>query len=390
VKGVLVAVTRWFCRPLTVIGRAGLARGPVVFVANHASHADTAAVIAALPRRIRKELAPAAAEDYWFRSALKARVVRAFTGAFPFPRHGLTGIERGHALLQQGRSILLFPEGTRSKDGSVEEFRCGVGILARQGAVIVPVGLAGSREVFPKGTKLPRRAPVAVVFGEPRSFDQERSSEVIAKELCDEVCDLAARAAECLEHPKRSLYERMGRFARSRAAIALVFVWSVVEALWWPLIPDFLVAPLAIAAPSRALVLAGTATLGSVTGGVVAFHLGEVGELLAAHAPLVTPAMHEQAATWMNDEGAMGLLRQPLSGIPYKAFALRAADQLSLGGFVAFSALARGLRIVAVAAIFAGGGVALRKLWPRVFGAFLIAYCVVFAFGLNSTIEAWE
>jgi len=80
----------------------------------------------------------------------------------------------------------------------------------------------------------------------------------------------------------------------------------------------------------------------------------------------------EEAAAWMSDEGAgadadagrssaAGLLRQPLSGIPYKVFALRAADHVALPSFVAMSVVARGLRIVGVAAIFAGGGVAPRS-----------------------------
>jgi membrane protein YqaA with SNARE-associated domain len=101
--------------------------------------------------------------------------------------------------------------------------------------------------------------------------------------------------------------------------------------------------------------------------------------------------MHEQAVAWMSDAGAGGLLQQPLSGIPFKVFALRAAEAgLPLPGFVAMSVLARGLRIGAVAAIFAGGGLALQRVWPRIFGGFLVAYCVVFAVGLSATVESWR
>ena len=315
--------------------------------------------------------------------------MRALTGAFPFPRHGTQGIERAEALLASGRSVLLFPEGTRSRDGEVAPFRCGAGFLARLGVTIVPVGITGTRDVFPKGARLPRRAPVALVFGKARTFDASLAAEVIAKELRDDVCQLGAEARRNLPAKRPTVHERVAAFATSRAALWLVFGWSVAEAMWWPVIPDFLVAPLALAAPSRALLLAGVATAGSVTGGGVAFHLGGMGEWLTAHAPLLTPRMHEQAVAWMGDEGAVGLLRQPLSGIPYKVFALHAADHLALPGFVAMSLVARGARIAGVAAIFAAGGVALRRVWPKLFGPFLIAYCIMFAFGLNATINSW-
>jgi membrane protein YqaA with SNARE-associated domain len=287
--------------------------------------------------------------------------------------------------------VLLFPEGTRSKDGSIGEFRCGVGLLARRGATVVPVGLAGTQAILPKGRKTPCRAPVAVVFGHPRKFDPNTSPEDIARALRSDVCALAAQAEHSLVPPIPSFHQRIARFARSRTALWLVFCWSIAEALWWPIIPDFLVAPLALAAPSRWLVLAGVATAGSVLGGAVAFPLGSLGDWLAESAPLLTQRMHEQAAAWMNDSGVAGLLQQPLSGVPYKVFALRAAEAgLSLPGFIVMSVAVRGLRIGVVAAIFAGGGLALQRVWPRIFGAFLIAYCIVFAFGLSATVESWR
>lgn len=390
-KGLLYWVTRALCMPLNVTGRSQVPTEPVVFVANHSSHADTAAILAALPARVRRRLAPAAAEDYFFKGRIKGKLVRALTGAFPFPRHGCAGLERASVLLAEGRSVLLYPEGTRSRDGSVGEFRCGVGLLARRGVTVVPVGVAGTREILPKGMRTPSRAPVAVVFGERRSFGPDESPEDVARALRGDVCALAGQARRTLAPRTVSLHQRVARFARSRAALWLLFGWSFAEAMWWPIIPDFLVAPLALAAPGRWIVLAVAATGGSVLGGVAAFHLGSVGEWLASSAPLLTPRMHEQAATWMSDAGAGALLQQPLSGIPYKVFALQAAQAgLSPLGFGAMSIVARGLRIGAVAAIFAGGGLALQRVWPRIFGPFLVAYCIVFAFGLSATVASWR
>lgn len=390
-KGLLYWVTRWFCRPLTVTGRSRLPAGPVVFVANHSSHADTAVLLAALPRRARRELAPAAAEDYFFKGRLRGWFVRGLTGAFPFPRHGPAGLERACGFLGGGRSVLLYPEGTRSRDGSVAGFRCGVGMLVKRGATVVPVGIAGTREVLCKGNRLPRRAPVAVAFGAPRVFASDMSPEEISRALRRVVCSLAAEAQRDLAPPKPMLYERVATFARARAALWLVFAWAVAEALWWPLIPDFLVAPLALAVPARWFLLTAVATAGSVLGGVVAFQVGGTGEWFASNALLVTPRMNAQAMMWMTEAGAGALLKQPLSGIPYKVFALRSSDAgLGLGAFVAMSLVARGLRIAAVAAVFAGGGLSLQRVWRRTFGAFLLTYCIVFGFGLAGTVDSWR
>lgn len=390
-KGLLYCATRWFCRPLTVRGRSRVPAAPVVFVANHCSHADTAALLASLPPRVRRDLAPAAAEDYFFTGRIRGLLVRGLTGAFPFPRQGAAGLERSWALLRGGCSVLLYPEGTRSRDGSVAGFRCGVSILVQRGATVVPVGIAGTHAVLPKGRTVPRRAPVAVVFGKPRRFASHVSPEEVAKALRHDVCSLTAEAGRCLASSKPTLYDRLGAFAGSRHALRLVFAWAIAEALWWPLIPDFLVAPLALAAPTRWLVFAAAATAGSAVGGAVAFHLGGMGEWLPSHAPLLTPRMHEQAVVWMTEGGAGALLKQPLSGIPYKVFAWNSSDLgLDLPAFVGMTLAARGLRIAAVAAVFAGGGIGFRRVWPRVFGAFLIAYSIVFASGLAATVNSWK
>jgi 1-acyl-sn-glycerol-3-phosphate acyltransferase len=175
----LLPVARWCCRPLAVTGRDHLPAGPVVLVANHASHADTAAVLLALPRPLRKRLAPAAAEDYFFRRHAIGAVVSLLTGAFPFPRRGRAGIDRAAALLDSGWSVLLFPEGTRAGG----RFRCGAGILAARGIAVVPVGITGTAEVLPKGRRMPRRAQVRIVFGEPMRFDASTPPEAVAAVL---------------------------------------------------------------------------------------------------------------------------------------------------------------------------------------------------------------
>ena len=153
------AIKVW-CSPFSVEGRPAAA--PAVYVANHASHADTAAVRAAMGHEARRRLAVAAADDYFFSTPRRAGAFTLAVGAFPFPRSGDLGLRRADDLLSNGWSVLLYPQGTRSA-GS--EYRPGVLRLAAVGWPIIPIGIAGTDVVLPKGARRPWRAPTAVVFG---------------------------------------------------------------------------------------------------------------------------------------------------------------------------------------------------------------------------------
>jgi 1-acyl-sn-glycerol-3-phosphate acyltransferase len=137
--------------------------GPCIFAADHGSHLDSLAILAALPAVARARVRVAAAEDYWYRDPLRRMAVGAL-GGFPFERKGLAGIHRAIALVGAGHSILIYPEGTRGGG----PFRPGVGILAaRTGVPVIPVAVRGGRALWPKGRALPRRGPVTVAFGAP-------------------------------------------------------------------------------------------------------------------------------------------------------------------------------------------------------------------------------
>ena len=136
--------------------------GPVVFAANHSSHADTAALQLALARRGHGRVLTAGAEDYFFRTAPKRWLSR-LIGVFPFPRKGPVGLERATALLRDGHSVIIYPQGSR--DGG--EFKSGVAHLAAAGFAVVPVTIEGTDLLLPKGQWWPKRSDVRLVFGEP-------------------------------------------------------------------------------------------------------------------------------------------------------------------------------------------------------------------------------
>jgi 1-acyl-sn-glycerol-3-phosphate acyltransferase len=76
--------------------------------------------------------------------------------------------------IRQGHGVVLFPEGTRSRDGSLGRARGGIGmVIAKTGATVLPMRIFGSFEAFPRDAPLPRLLPVTVVIGEPLRFAPE-------------------------------------------------------------------------------------------------------------------------------------------------------------------------------------------------------------------------
>ncbi|MCX2715518.1 lysophospholipid acyltransferase family protein [Mycolicibacterium sp. J2] len=154
---------------LTVTGRWQV-RGGAVIVANHASHADTAVLLAALPPSAKVVFGAAA--DYWFDVPVRRLVATALIGVVPLRRTGggsyaellrVTG-----PLLKAGHTIVIYPEGTRSTDGGIAEFRSGALRLARDcGVPIVPVAVLGTADVLPKGGTFSPGSPMRVCIGDP-------------------------------------------------------------------------------------------------------------------------------------------------------------------------------------------------------------------------------
>jgi 1-acyl-sn-glycerol-3-phosphate acyltransferase len=188
----LVPALRGYCAPYRTDRPSTLdARRPVVIVANHASHLDAPAILAALPHHMRHRTAIAAADDYFYRQRVLGFAVSLGIGAFPFPRKGIVGLERAAELLDAGWNILIFPEGTRSPDGSLHPFRHGVGrLLAESHAPALPVGIVGAHTLWPRSSKLPRRGPLQVTLGQPWQPPTTDSPAAICAELQRRVATL--------------------------------------------------------------------------------------------------------------------------------------------------------------------------------------------------------
>ena len=148
---------------------------PVIFAANHSSHADTSLILHALPDRTREQTVVAAAADYWFKRPLLGNLVSLFLNTFPFSRTGgaQAQLHASSRLLKSGWNLVLFPEGSRSTDGRIQEFKPGVGHLANE---------TGTQRIMPKGQKLPLPGPARVRIGKPMTPNKgEGSREFTAR-----------------------------------------------------------------------------------------------------------------------------------------------------------------------------------------------------------------
>ena len=141
---------------------------PHVFYANHASHLDFVMIWSALPSRWRRDVRPVARMDYW-----NAGPARRFMAGHVF--HAVL-IQRSPAAikamaeeLDRHHSLILFPEGTRSGDGFIGEFKAGLYHLSRlrPEADLVPVLVENTGRILPKGEPLPVPMASRVVFGTP-------------------------------------------------------------------------------------------------------------------------------------------------------------------------------------------------------------------------------
>ncbi len=164
---------------------------PVIFVANHSSHIDAPLILTSLPREWRDRTAVGAAADYFFDVWWRATATALAFAAFPIDRRGKKkSTNTAVDLLHEGWNVVMFPEGTRSHDGWVAEFRVGAALLAIEAGVpVVPLAISGTYQAMPRGRSWPRPGrPAAIVrFGralvpgpneDPRAFTERIRSAI--------------------------------------------------------------------------------------------------------------------------------------------------------------------------------------------------------------------
>lgn len=198
-------LARYFIK-LRVMGKEKFDRldKPFLLIANHSSHLDAMVLTLALPWSVRKRLMVAAAADVfeeWDSSdaSFKEKFVRnsstfiAMLGLNIFPFQRYTGIKKSLEytgwIMDKGWSVMIFPEGKLSLDGTVKEFKSGVGLLVKEMDVqVIPAKIQGIYEIMDHRYRWPqKKGEVTIRFGDPIRFSSKATYEEITRRLEHEV-----------------------------------------------------------------------------------------------------------------------------------------------------------------------------------------------------------
>lgn len=142
--------------------------GAVIVAPNHASFLDPIIVGVAAPRKMNY-----LARDTLFKHRPFAKILQ-WVHVSPIRREAgdMNAFKLALTKLSDGEPVLIFPEGTRSQDGNLQEPKPGIGFLEKtSGAKILPCYVKGSRDAWPRHSRFPRVSPVSVYFGKPLRFE---------------------------------------------------------------------------------------------------------------------------------------------------------------------------------------------------------------------------
>lgn len=182
-----------------------------------------------------------------------------------------------------------------------------------------------------------------------------------------------------------AMYDGWRAFGDSRAAVVLIFVWALGEATVFPVLADFLLAALLLVGRRR-WVLAGACIAGMALGGIVSVLVARASPGFALDLlrdlPLVTESHIVRADRELADHGAAGFFLQPVSGIPFKAWAVLAGRQeLSPWLVIPVFIVARSARMLLIAGVAAILGRVLERELRDWFAVVAVAYVVLFTAG---------
>ena len=159
-----------------------------IYFANHNSHIDFILLWSSLPKDMRRRTRPVAASDYWTKDGFRRFLIQDTFNGVTIKRNRENNedpLEPIKDVMQQGYSIIFFPEGTRNLEDDVEllPFKSGLYNLHREfpDIDIVPVWISNLKRVMPKGALVPLPLLSTVIFGSPL----EQHIEMDKKEFLD-------------------------------------------------------------------------------------------------------------------------------------------------------------------------------------------------------------
>lgn len=203
------------------------AQPPFVITANHSSHLDALVIASALSLRWRDQISPLAAGDYFFSSKTRAGFSAMILNALPIwrqrqrgQRHELGDLR--DRLREQSAIYIVFPEGSRSRDGKLHEFKPGFATLvAGTDIPVLPCHLSGSCAALPLDKSVVRPRKIILQIGSPMTFETATNHATGWRQICDVVREktvaLQTSGTPIAKSPHGDLHDKLlltFRFAR--------------------------------------------------------------------------------------------------------------------------------------------------------------------------------
>lgn len=155
----------------------------MVFYANHSSHLDFVLVWACLPSEIRANIVPIAASDYWCKNAIRRWVCAQFFHGVMIERNLVSRknnpVRDIANILESGHSVLIFPEGGRKNELTVQEFKSGIYHISKRlpNTNFVPIQIRNANRSMPAGTIIPLPLTCSLKFFKPIKLEANESRQ---------------------------------------------------------------------------------------------------------------------------------------------------------------------------------------------------------------------
>jgi 1-acyl-sn-glycerol-3-phosphate acyltransferase len=184
------AQARWSDRPPSL--------EQAIYFANHTSNLDFVLLWASLPPLIRQQCRPIAAADYWSRGTIRKLLAQKIFRAVLIERNHVTRdsnpLQPMLTALEEGSSLIIFPEGTRAKESEMADFKSGIFHLSNRypKALLIPVYIDNLSRVLPKGEFLPVPLLCSIHFGAPLERKDSELKQDFLKRARDAVQTLSS------------------------------------------------------------------------------------------------------------------------------------------------------------------------------------------------------
>lgn len=161
-----------------------------IIVSNHSSHLDTPLIFSCFSLKYVNRIRALAAKDYFFSNPLVRLLTHLLCNLIPISRKSadFTSISMCNEMLNKGKSIIIYPEGKRTRNGIMGEFKHGVGILLKKRCPsVLPVYIEGTYKAMNYKMRYPHQQLVKITFGAPLVFNRELISKMSNKGIVEKI-----------------------------------------------------------------------------------------------------------------------------------------------------------------------------------------------------------